>query len=217
MGEPAIAIPCFIHNNHWVALAHREINGRVVFLCTDDLNNPSIAQLVKQIITKETCSQFCPPDATWITCRNYTYTPHTNECGPRMLLALTIFLTHPVPHPDILMPYMHPNLAQITWTHIALTILTGRIIIPSATDSYISVPGVATRMRSNPASLINWHTIDGDGMHIPLRSVGNFTSLDYPPTPTPLQACSPLTPSSFSNATAQSETLSASCPLSSMG
>ncbi len=107
------------------------------------------------------------------------------------------------------MPYMHPNLAQITQTHIALTILTGRIIIPSATDSYISVPGVATRMWSNPASLINWHTIDGDGMHIPPRGVGNFTSLDYPPTPTPLQACSPLTPSSSSNTTAQSKTLSA--------
>jgi hypothetical protein len=125
-----------------------------------------------------------------------------------MLLALTIFLTHQVPHPDMLMPYMHPNLAQITQTHIALTILTGRIIIRSAPDSYIYVPGVATRMQSKPVSLIHWHTIDGDGMHIPPRSVGNFTSLDYPPTLTTSQACSSLTPSPSSNATAQSKMLS---------
>ncbi len=30
--EPAILIPCFVNNNHWVAVVRREINDRVLFL-----------------------------------------------------------------------------------------------------------------------------------------------------------------------------------------
>jgi hypothetical protein len=110
---------------------------RVYFLYADDLNKALTAQVVKQTIMKESCTQFCPPDSIWLTCRNYTYTPHTNECGPRMLLALSIFLTHPAPHRDMLMPYMHPNLAQIARTYVAMTILTGKVVIPNATRDHI--------------------------------------------------------------------------------
>jgi hypothetical protein len=40
-GEPALAIPCFVNGNHWVAVVRREIKEKVYFLYSDDLNNPT--------------------------------------------------------------------------------------------------------------------------------------------------------------------------------
>jgi hypothetical protein len=125
LGESAMAIPCFVQGNHWVGLVRREVLGKIKFLYADALNNSSVEHQIKALITKGTNKQFCPPSADWITSKNLMYTPHSNECGPRMLIALTIMMMHPSPHNGMLIPYMHPNLAQIARTFVATTILTG--------------------------------------------------------------------------------------------
>jgi hypothetical protein len=127
-GEPSIAIPCFVNNNHWVGLVRREVKGQVIFLYVDDLNNRNTERRVKHSITTKTDRQFCPTSARWIVCKNYTYHPHSNECGPRMLIAMAVLMTHPSPHEGILLPYMHPNLAQIARTFVAASLLTGTTI-----------------------------------------------------------------------------------------
>jgi hypothetical protein len=53
-GEAALSIPCFINNNHWVALVRREIHNRVLFLYSDELNcvtilDPYVATLSGRI------------------------------------------------------------------------------------------------------------------------------------------------------------------------
>lgn len=54
---------------------------------------------------------FYPASTIWINCYNLTYQPHSNECGPRTLLALTIQALHQQPHNTMLLPYLHSNLA----------------------------------------------------------------------------------------------------------
>jgi hypothetical protein len=155
-GEPSIAIPCFVNNNHWVGLVRREVKGQVIFLYVDDLNNRNTERRVKHLITTKTDRQFCPTSARWIVCKNYTYHPHSNECGPRMLIAITVLMTHQSPHEGILLPYMHPNLAQIARTFVAASLLTGTTITfpqfeRSGTDSMSH-----SIQSSSPASLIRW-------------------------------------------------------------
>jgi hypothetical protein len=87
-GESAIAIPCFIDDSHWIAVTRREVNGKVLFLYADDVNNPSSELLIKSLLSN-TSHEFYPPSATWINCTNYTYHPHSNECGPRKLQERT--------------------------------------------------------------------------------------------------------------------------------
>ena len=75
-GEPAIIIPCFIHGCHWVIVVRREILGEVRFLYADDLNNPNTEGEIKKLLsTGNTCPEFHPPRARWISCWNYTYQP----------------------------------------------------------------------------------------------------------------------------------------------
>ncbi len=143
-GEPAIAIPCFINGAHWIALVRREIQGQVYFLYSDDLNNPSSEAHIRQILSEQTDDTFYPPSAKWINCRAFTYSPHSNECGPRTLLAISVMLLHPEPAANILLEYMSPNLAQITRTWVAATILTGQPIIPPLLNQHhiqILLPG----------------------------------------------------------------------------
>jgi hypothetical protein len=110
--EPAIAIPCYIHGCYWVVVTRHEIHGRVIFLYSDDLNNVTTEDLVWQHL-RNTSTEFFPGDAEWISCRSLTYHPHFNECGARTALALTIMMTHPNPHKNILIGFMDPNLSQI--------------------------------------------------------------------------------------------------------
>jgi hypothetical protein len=81
-----------------------------------------------ELITKQTCDRFCPQSAEWIVCQNYTYSPHSNECGPRMLITMSVMMTQPSPNKVILLPYMHPTIAQIARMFVAATLLTGKII-----------------------------------------------------------------------------------------
>ncbi len=77
-GEKAIAIPCHIDNNHWVAVTRREHNGQVYFLYADDLNNLTTEGYIRNKL-HNTDPDFYPPTAQWIRCTNYTYRPHSTN------------------------------------------------------------------------------------------------------------------------------------------
>jgi len=110
--HPNIFIPIHINGNHWIAVNRRIIEGRVRFLYANDLNNKTTEGIVKRILFENAPLGFCPPGSLWITCSNTTYRPHSNECGPRATLALTVLMSHPRPHKNLLQPYMHSNLAM---------------------------------------------------------------------------------------------------------
>jgi hypothetical protein len=155
-GEKALAIPCFVDRCHWVPLVRREYNGDILFLYADDLNNPSTEVFLKETLSK-TSTDFFPPNAKWIHCHSYTYHPHSNECGPRTLLALTIMMLHPYPDQKMLLPFMHHNLANITRTWVAATIITGSPLIPPlSSPSLIESPHSTTAI-SKPSYLLPWN------------------------------------------------------------
>jgi hypothetical protein len=112
--DPIILIPFFVSDSHWVAVVHRIINNRIYFLYSDDLNCGPIYDSVRDILSHHNTSSIIhPQNAVWINVKAITYYPHSNECGPRTILALLIMATHPKPNSDILLPIMHPNIAQI--------------------------------------------------------------------------------------------------------
>jgi hypothetical protein len=111
--DKVIAIPIFINGCHWVSVCRRVINNRVTFFYADDMNSPATEQRVRQMLSRaNTDGIFHPENASWISCPSIYYRPHSNECGPRTLLALTIMMLHPTPHLHMLLKYMHPNIAQ---------------------------------------------------------------------------------------------------------
>lgn len=142
LGEQAIAIPCFVINNHWVPVVQRKINGQTIFLYSDDLNDADTEHSLHTLKSIQTDTEFYPPTTQWIHCKSITYIPHSNECGPRMLLALAIMSLHPHLHADILLPFMHPNLSEIGRAWVANTILTQtlRLTMTSDTTSLNTVP-----------------------------------------------------------------------------
>jgi len=155
MTSPVILIPCHVNGNHWVALVRRIIDGKVYFYYADDLNNPVTEKNIKELLQTTTDQSFFPADARWITCKSTTFRPHSNECGPRSLLALTVLGLHPHPHTDMLRPYMHANLAQILRTWVASTIITGHIKLPA--NIAIPFTNLNNGNSSFPQSLILWN------------------------------------------------------------
>jgi hypothetical protein len=159
-GEAAIVIPCYVNNCHWVTVVRREVNGQVLFLYADDMNNLRTEQDIKQLLsTRSTSPIFHPPSAKWIVCRNYTYIPHSNECGPRSLVAATLMALHPNPSNYILLPSMHNNLAQISRTWVAISLLKNNIHQPAiqllCAPSRMTFQRV-TKVPSAPFHLIPW-------------------------------------------------------------
>jgi len=156
-GDGAIVIPCHVGSCHWVAVPRREINNKVVYLYADDMNHTSTEALIKR--TLFSCDrEFYPVHSKWISCVNYTFSPHSNECGIRTLLALSIFALHPNPTEHCLLPYMHHNLAQIGRAWIALAIMHSNIPYPPL-HRVISDSGPVTDQiiqLSIPASIIPW-------------------------------------------------------------
>jgi hypothetical protein len=52
------------------------------------MESKSAENRVKQkLSTESTSPEFYLSDAIWITCKSIKYIPHTNEFGPRTLLA----------------------------------------------------------------------------------------------------------------------------------
>jgi len=96
------------------------------------MNSSNTSETIRMLFSSHLMSlEFYPPDASWINCITYTYHPHSNECGPRTLLALSFMALHPHPHHHMILPYMHPNLAQISRWWVANTILCDQLHIPS--------------------------------------------------------------------------------------
>jgi len=85
LNSTTILIPCHVQGAHWVALTRRIIENRVIFLYADDLNQADVEKAVRNSIKAYADPSFCPPEATWITCKSITYRPHSNKCGPRTL------------------------------------------------------------------------------------------------------------------------------------
>ena len=108
----------------------REIEEEVFFLYADDLNCPSTERFIKHTYsTVNTNISFHPVNARLIHCVSNTYFPHSNECAPRTMLALTTFPLHPRPFRTVLLPLMHPNLAMILCYWTAKTILNKEFIL----------------------------------------------------------------------------------------
>lgn len=109
-----ILIPFHVHGAHWVTIARWMVSGRTYFLCSDNLNSARTEALIRDyLLSLNTLFEFNPPDSIWINCRGFTYYPRSNECGPRSLLALSVFCCTTVIDKSILLPFMHTNLAQI--------------------------------------------------------------------------------------------------------
>jgi hypothetical protein len=95
-------------------------------------------------------------------CRSITYQPHSNECGPRTLFALTALALHPDSTPNLLLSFMHPNFAQILRTWVAATIVTGQCFLPTWQSTY---PSSTPRATSVPAYLFPWKSSTRDHKH----------------------------------------------------
>jgi hypothetical protein len=148
-----ILIPCHVLGAHWVGIVRRVCNGRVQFLYADDLNHTSTELELQTLLKTLSPPSFYPDNALWIHCKSVTFSPHSNECGPRTLFALAAMALHPEPSPDILLPFMHPNLAQILRTWIGAALLTGQVSIPSWTVPH---SGISLSNTSVPYYLFPW-------------------------------------------------------------
>jgi hypothetical protein len=127
------------------------------------MNDSNIAHDVRMLITNHTDQSFCPPNTEWVQCDTIHYLPHSNECGPRTILALNLFAIHPHPHKQMLLPFMHSNIAQISRKWIALSLLQGIILDDNFYDHLDHnsniLPSTLTAT-SIPLDFIKWSNID---------------------------------------------------------
>jgi hypothetical protein len=130
------------------------------------MNNTATENTIRNLIQNKTDTTFCPPDSTWMHCRTTTYHPHSNECGPRTLLALHVLALHPTPYPNMLLPLMHDNIAQIARTWIASSILTGQYDNQIFNDNFslqsYSDTRHTNRSSSTPFDIISWDVSSSD-------------------------------------------------------
>jgi hypothetical protein len=164
-----ILIPLHINNNHWVALGRKIVQGVAHFYYADDMNNTGTKESVRTILSHWTNTQFYPSNSVWVNCRSQTFIPHSNECGPKSILAMAVMATHSNPHSSILQPYMHCDLAQFShfWTNSLL--LTGQVsLLPPTTftsyNHYLSLTTV-------PSYPVQWQAQQGDPL-----STNSFSS-----------------------------------------
>jgi hypothetical protein len=152
--HPNIAIPVHINGDHWIALCRRIINGVVHFIYAYDLNIPRIEMTLKKLLHTGTSTEFYPPNSRWISCHTPIFRPHSNECGPRTMLALAVMISHPAPHPTILHPYMSSNLAQHSRHWMCIVLIMGSV--PLLEQKEVTQANHPPAMQSIPATLISW-------------------------------------------------------------
>jgi len=129
--SPTIIIPIHIHNNHWITLVRRIIGKTTFFFYSNDLNSANSEEIIQQLYSHEnTSSSFHPIGSQWKNIISYTYHPHSNECGPRSLLAAFVTALHPNPSKYILLPFLHANIAQISRWWVANTIISNSLFLP---------------------------------------------------------------------------------------
>jgi len=140
--SPSILIPIHVNTCHWVALVRRSINNTVYFLYSNDINLHNVRDTIRYSYSRERTSDlFHPPDAVWINFNSFTYSPHTNECGPRSILALTVLSCHPNPSENILLPLMDDNIAQLCRWWIAECLIDETVdITPFARQYSTTIP-----------------------------------------------------------------------------
>jgi hypothetical protein len=98
LSTPIIVLPIHINSFHWVVITRGIISNQTYFLYADDLNLENSYELLCTIYSSTfTSPSFHPAQSIWINCPSYTYLPHSNECGPRSLLATSIMALHPTP------------------------------------------------------------------------------------------------------------------------
>lgn len=147
-----IALPLHVNGNHWIALNRRIINGTISFYYTDDLNMIDVEHQIRARL--QSIPGFFPPGANWINCTNYTYHPHTNECGPRTILTLAISMSHPAPSKTMLQQYMNANLAMQARTWMSHLLLQGYSpLLPHQNEPEIFTTKTA---RALPFDLLDW-------------------------------------------------------------
>jgi hypothetical protein len=151
--QEIIAIPLHVNNNHWVAVCRRIINGIDHFVYSNDLNHNRTENEVRQTLS-HTTDAFYPKNSVWVNCRGTTYLPHSNECGPRMILALAIMSSHPTPHSHMLQPYMSPSMAQITRIWMCFILTLG--IVPMLPPQTVYPTPILTSAESAPFQIIAW-------------------------------------------------------------
>lgn len=83
---------------------------------------------------------FIPPSATWINCANFTYHPHSNECGLRTILASIVFAFHPSPSQTMLLPFMHPNIAQILRWWVSSILISNKFQLEKFSHHFFQTP-----------------------------------------------------------------------------
>jgi hypothetical protein len=185
-GEPCILLPTFINNCHWIALARREIDQQVYFLYCDDMNNKNTENDLKNFIQHRTCLEFYPTSTIWINIKSICYFPHSNECGPRSLLALHMMALHPNPNNDMLTPIMHSNLVQITRTWIAASLISGKLIdrpLIQYSNNFDPKTGFVSSVSNHFIMLISTTTPNPQNIPPLHRNLSNRTSQPIPPRP----------------------------------
>jgi len=90
--HPNLSIPVHIMGNHWVAVCRRTDSSLTTFYYADDINDASIETTIKNLLFVNAPQYFCPLGSRWVSCENTTYRPHSNECGPRKMLALSVMM-----------------------------------------------------------------------------------------------------------------------------
>ena len=155
--SPIILIPIHVHQSHWVILTWRIIGERILFLFADDLNSSNIEESIHLLYSSTTTTQFYPSNSTWIFCWSYTYRPHSNECSPCSLLAGTIMSLNPNPSRDIIIPFMHSNIGQISRWWVASSIISNHVNISifqnifARSGDYVTFPSL--HMEAYPYNL----------------------------------------------------------------
>jgi hypothetical protein len=131
-------------------------NGIITFYYADDLNHPSTEREVKHVISQNTPQEFYPTSAIWISCKTPNFSPNSNECGPRTILALAILSQHPNPHAGALGPYLHNHLAQVCCEWMGMIILTGKVhLLPPSPETTVQSTPKRT-IHYTPKSTISW-------------------------------------------------------------
>jgi hypothetical protein len=147
------------------------------------MNQKNLEDNIKQILYNQTHQIFCPEDALWIHCNSTFYINHSNECGPRTLLALHIMAFHPNPHANMLLPIMDSNIAQISRTWIAASLLSGSSLHHALTGlfqcQHFQDNRHSNTMQSHPYDILQWDDVNQypiyDGIEDNSTSIGYVT------------------------------------------
>jgi hypothetical protein len=165
LDDSVISIPCHVQGCHWVAVTRRIKRGQVTFYYSDDINDNSTEEMVRQVLSSSDPT-FYHSSSQWIVCNAPNFHPHYNECGVRTLLALLIHALHPSPTSAAFTPWMHANLAILCRTWVATSILhsyidTSQIKNLLEASSYHQV----SHIQAHPRYIIDWHTTKEPTIH----------------------------------------------------